>query len=365
MKICIVIEHCSRARASRYVIETTKYFVKSNEVHVFANTWESLDKRVIVHKLPAFSSNYFLRQSTLTIASTVSVNTHDFDIKMAQPTRFFSPNVCMMQTIYAELNKTKFGERMTLPSRMLLKIEKYNLKKARKIIVVSKKIKQELLANYSFIPKESIHVIYNGVNLLRFTPKNRLKFLEEVRKRYGISSDDLLILFVSNQFRLKGLECVIRALASLKSKNCKLLVCGKDDPMPFRLLARKLGIGERVLFAGPRPDIHKYFAASDIFVFPTNYDAFGMVVLEAMASGLPVISSSAAGVSEIIEEGKDGLKLNNPRDHEELVEKINYLMENKDLCKKIGRRARKKAEKFSWKAIAMKMLGVFEEVMRE
>jgi UDP-glucose:(heptosyl)LPS alpha-1,3-glucosyltransferase len=154
----------------------------------------------------------------------------------------------------------------------------------------------------------------------------------------------------------------------LKTKNVKLVVIGisiPSDPIEkYKKQAVDLGVGDRFIFAGKRSDVYKYFAAADIFVLPSVYEPFGLVVLEAMASGLPVVVSKVAGAAELIEDGKDGLLLENPKNPKEIAEKINYLLEENEL-KRIGRNARKKAEKYPWKKTAEEMLKVFEEVAKK
>ncbi|HKZ45180.1 MAG TPA: glycosyltransferase family 4 protein, partial [archaeon] len=98
--------------------------------------------------------------------------------------------------------------------------------------------------------------------------------------------------------------------------------------------------------------------------FPTQYEPFGLVILEAMASGLPVVTTKLAGAAELIEDGKDGLLLDNPKSSDEIARKLNYLIENDAMRRKVGKNARKKAEKYTWKKTADEMLKVFEESIK-
>jgi len=172
---------------------------------------------------------------------------------------------------------------------------------------------------------------------------------------------------VGNPFDRKGLEYVIRALPKVKNKKTNLLVIGRKDvsDMPFyQKLSEELNIAKKIKFIGLTPEVDKYLASSDMFLFPTLYEPFGLVILEAMSSGIPVITSKAAGAAELIENMKDGIILKNTKDYNEIAQKINYLLEDKERMKEMGKRARMRAEKYSWNAAAEKMLKVFEKVKK-
>ena len=119
------------------------------------------------------------------------------------------------------------------------------------------------------------------------------------------------------------------------------------------------------MYCGFTNEIEKYFSSADIFVFPTLYEPFGLVILEAMASGLPVVTSKLAGAAELIENGKDGLLLDDPKNPKEIAEKVNYLIENERIRRAMGRNARKKAEKHPWERTAKEMLEVFEKITKK
>ena len=111
------------------------------------------------------------------------------------------------------------------------------------------------------------------------------------------------------------------------------------------------------------PDVGKIYAACDIFVLPTFYEPFGLVILESMACGLPAVTSKLAGAAELIDDGKDGIHLKDPKNFQVLAEELNYLMLNDSVRKKMGKNAREKAEKHTWERTAKIMLNAFEEVI--
>src|SRR4030043_243083 len=184
------------------------------------------------------------------------------------------------------------------------------------------------MSDYYGIPANRIAVIYNGVDIERFHPRNK-KYREGIRSQYGLGSEDLLLLFVSHNFRLKGLRYLIRALALIKRKreNVKLLVIGRDRAEPYRRAAKKLGCEENVLFTGGVRDLERYYASADILVHPTFYDPCSLVVLEALASGLPVVTSRPNGASELLDDGRDGILLDDPADAAEFLARVEPLLD--------------------------------------
>jgi UDP-glucose:(heptosyl)LPS alpha-1,3-glucosyltransferase len=241
-------------------------------------------------------------------------------------------------------------------------IERHNLKRAKAVIAISRRVKQEVLKNYPFVDAGQVYVIYSGVNLQEFHPRHRKKALA-IRRRFAISPDEKLLLFVGNPFGRKGLESLIRALPLLRSREYVLLVSGNDGPTPYEKLAEKLGVADRIRWnIGLTYAINQFFAASDIFVLPTRYEPFGLVILEAMASGLPPITSRIAGAAELIEDGKEGFLIKNPHNEREIANKIDRLLSDESLLVRMRKRCRKKAETYPWFRTAQLMLQVFEQV---
>ncbi len=367
MKIGIIIRTCKNIGSSRYVVETSKHFVKKNELHIFTNDWDPLDPRVIIHKIPTFTSNFYIWEASFMTISTLVEKFHTFDVTLAQPTRYFSPDVAEMQFVYRNWNDYRDKNHIPVPNgdRFLPLMEKHNIRRAKQVIAISQSIKNEVL-HYYHLPEDRINIIYNGVNTKNFTPENRPKYFAEIRERHGISGDEMVLVFAGNPFVRKGLKYTIEALPNLETKNYRLLIIGRDDPnkQPYVDIIHKLGLDDKVIWIGITPEIEKYFAASDMFILPTRYEPFGIVIVEAMASGLPVVTSKLAGAAELINDGKDGLHLKDPTDSGEISEKLNYLIQSDHERKRIGKKARKKAEHYTWEAAAKQMLEVFEKASK-
>ena len=204
---------------------------------------------------------------------------------------------------------------------------------------------------------EKIQVIYNGIDASRFTPTNS-RFRREIRQRYQIPETSVVVLFVG-EYRRKGLATVIRALGELQDPRIHLLAVGKGNLEQYQTLAKQAGISQQVTFAGPARDIEQVFGAADMFVFPTYYEPFGMVITEAMASSLPVITSRSAGASEMISEGESGLLLDKPGDPHELSQKIKILLTDEANRKQIGKSARAAASIYNWSHVAEDTLQLY------
>ncbi len=204
----------------------------------------------------------------------------------------------------------------------LLRIEREIFREGnyKGIIAISERGKEEIVKHYG-VPPEKITVIYNAVDTKRFDLKERKTIRSEVRESLGIPQEVPVLLFVGSGFKRKGVPAAIRALARLDPE-IRLMVIGKDSVDPYRSLAKREGVDRRVIFVGPVVDVENYYVAGDLFVFPTIYEPFGNVCLEAMAAGLTVVTSRICGASELIHEGKNGYIVNNPIDHDEIADKV-------------------------------------------
>ncbi len=162
---------------------------------------------------------------------------------------------------------------------------------------------------------------------------------------------------------MKGLGFLIRALAKLK-KAChpsfRLLVLGRDHQDSYLRLARGKGVSEEVIFVGSTDEPEKYYGASDLLVHPTFYDACSLTVLEALASGLPVITTYSNGASGIITQGQEGFVIADPRDDQVLAEKILFFLDREKI-QKASTTARRLAESYSVERNWREMESVFQK----
>jgi glycosyltransferase involved in cell wall biosynthesis len=200
-------------------------------------------------------------------------------------------------------------------------------------------------------------VIYHGVDVDHFRPEKRIPNLPGLRKRLEQRSGSFIALYVGDL--RKGGECAIRAVA--ESPSVTLVCLSRSKPGPYRALAEELGIADRVRFEPASSDVDHYYAAADCFLFPTSYDAFGMVISEAMAMGLPVITTTEAGAAEWIEDGVSGLLVDTPDDHTQFASHIQTLKSDKQLCRRMSLAARAIAEDHAWDSVAAATLDVYQQ----
>ncbi|HEU4340197.1 MAG TPA: glycosyltransferase family 4 protein [Candidatus Binatia bacterium] len=230
----------------------------------------------------------------------------------------------------------------------LLAIEKrqFSAGHFRKIVAVSEEVKRELIMAYS-VSEDLITVIYNGVDHDRFHPSLREKWLAAIRNRWGIPIEAPLVLFVGSGFRRKGLDRLLTAWGSPGLRGSYLLIVGEDARLgAFRARAEKIAPG-RIVFAGRQDHIEKYYGAADLLALPAVQEAFGNVVLEALASGVPVVVSRGVGAAELLRGSLNEGIVNQPENPKEIEEKIVFMIGHcSDPDLKLA--ARKVGERYSW-----------------
>jgi UDP-glucose:(heptosyl)LPS alpha-1,3-glucosyltransferase len=181
----------------------------------------------------------------------------------------------------------------------------FELRAARLVVAISGQGKTEIERLYGTDPHQ-VTLVYNGVDLERFHPDQRTRHRKRTRDRLGISDAAWTVLFVGSGFERKGLGPLLEGFSRVPDPGNRLVVTGKGDISRFRALAVRLGLGDRVIWTGPQPEVERLYAAADAVALPALYEPFGNVHLEALASGLPVLSSARAGGSEIVHPGETG-----------------------------------------------------------
>ncbi len=198
----------------------------------------------------------------------------------------------------------------------------------RVVIALSKLVARDLERMHGW-PMERSRLIYNGVDLERFSPAHRDEYRDSVRRRLNVAEDEILVLFAAHNFALKGLPTLLRAVGHLRSAGgpVRLVVLGGGRVGGYQRMARRWGAAQSVQFLGSVEDTVPFFAAADVFALPTWYDSCSLVVLEALASGVPVITTSHNGASEILTDGSDGFVVERPDDWRQFSQHIQSLTE--------------------------------------
>lgn len=231
----------------------------------------------------------------------------------------------------------------------------------RAVICNSHMVRAEIL-QYFTIDAAKLHVIYNGVDTKVFHPGSKQQ-KKRVREQWNIPDTATVFVFVGSGFERKGLLQVLGSFKFLP-ESCYLLVAGYDKREQFyRGEAVSLGIDLRVKFLGPQKDVIPCYVAADVFVLPTLYDPFPNVVLEAMACGLPVITSTKSGAAEVIS-GYDNGFVCDAHDLEALQEAMRCLCD-KDVAEVMGRQARLVAEKYDLKRMAQNLTSLYKTLIKD
>lgn len=379
MKIALVYpKYTTHGGTERFIVNFTNQLLDmGHEVHLIAGKIHvPIDKRIVVHKVPVIKLGRFLKILSFLLFSQRVLKRHRFDIvqgfgRTIRQDVFRAGGGCHREYRKHVLRKIRNPLlryfKLYLPHQLLLLyIEKkqFSRDNFRKIVAVSSQVKKEIVSNYH-VMEEDIEIIYNGIETDTFNPGNRNKYFDEVRKRFNIESDEKVILFIGTGFERKGLSFLIQAFAIIKDDypDTKLLVVGRDNNVQkYIRLSNELHLSERVIFTGSQPNVKMFYAAADIFVFPTMYEPFGNVCLEAMASGLPVITSKANGVSEIME-GMDYLILDDPGNIEDMARKIRFLLADPVEREKIAIAGRRIAERYTISNNTQQFVNLYQTVL--
>ena len=346
LKFATAIPEFSRRRggAERYLVDLcTRMAEEGHEVHVYAEHWEEEDRRVHLHRVKTIPFPKSLRLLSFAKKATKAMERGNYDVTLGVGNTLkadvLQPHggvhwAWFWRSLRLYDNPLvwtiKLLGRILSPKQWIsgwIEDGPYKKRSFSGIIAISDMVRDDLIRWYG-IPEDRILVIYNGVDIERFHPRNR-EYREEIRKRHNIG-DEIVILFVSNNFRMKGLGYLLGALALIKKKDYppfKLLILGRDRISPYERLARRLGILQEVVFAGSTDNPEKYYGAADLLVHPTFYDACSLTVLEALASGLPVITTPSNGASGVLRNGRGGFVIDDPRQVGHLCEKIAWFYE--------------------------------------
>jgi UDP-glucose:(heptosyl)LPS alpha-1,3-glucosyltransferase len=204
----------------------------------------------------------------------------------------------------------------------------------------------DLLAQY--FQRCDVRVIPNGVDAREFSSSARLARRSEARRCRKFGATDFVLLLIGNDWRVKGVPAILAAMAAVPDVPLCLLAAGEDAAEPFREMAKRLGVDERCRWENARPDVSDLYAAADVYVSPSGEDSFGLPVAEAMACGLPAITSVFAGVSALIHDEVDGFVLRDPRDAHALARLFQRLHDDEALRSRIGAAGAKVMQDWTW-----------------
>ncbi len=289
------------------------------------------------------------------------VHAHDWLVAYSARGLKHAFNMPLLATIHATEHGRNHGLHNDL-QRYISDVEWWLTFEAWKVICCSRYMEKELIDVFQ-LPRDKIRIIYNGIDLEAFEPAPGT---EKKRQQFA-AQEEKIIFFVGRLVREKGVDTLLDAAAILQSQNIplKFIIAGKGPEGDYlRHKAVELGLQERVAFTGYISDEERnlIYHLADAAVFPSLYEPFGIVALEAMAAKTPVLVSDVGGFDEIVEHDVDGLKFY-AGDASSLATQLLRLFQEKDLAGKLVRNGYKKARSFSWEEIAAQTIGVYREII--
>jgi glycosyltransferase involved in cell wall biosynthesis len=368
----------------RCVAEQLERLAWDYEIHLYTSRVEDMDlSKIVLHRVPAlpgphlfaymwwFAANHFQRWWDLRFRGlkyellyTPGINCWDADV--------ISVHIVFAEFVERVRDGLRFGSnpvkiwptllhrRMYYALIKMLERRTYS-REGLPLVVVSKKVAADLERYYD--RNTHLSLVYHGWDRERFGRARRANLRTQARRELGLEQNNFVLLLVGNDWKKKGLLCLLEAVRQLANPELHILVVGTDTRAPYLASLQRAGLAERVQFLPPRRDVEFYYAATDAYIGPSLEDAFAMPPLEAMACGVPVIVSRQAGVSEVITHGVDGLLLEDSQDDLVLASLIHELYANHDLRQRLGENASNTALKYTWKGNAEQLRAVFDAIL--
>ncbi|MDD3792710.1 MAG: glycosyltransferase family 4 protein [Candidatus Bathyarchaeota archaeon] len=376
-----------------YVYYLSNELLKNNyKIHVVTGSNQTCDVKVNsqldvsflkIPKMPVIKSfmlagNSYLKLNSVRNSANVDIMHPQLPLtpSFAVPPHFGKALVCTVHSTWKGESEAIRGEpysRLNANEKFLVSFnwflrffEEGILNRARKIIAVSHFTKWELTKYYK-IPEGKIQVIHNGVDIRKFKPANNKP---RIKSELGFKPDDILIVSVGRLYARKGLFTLIESMPTITKRfpKAKFVISGKGQSDEMNKLiahADKLGVKNKIVFTGYYPDkkLPKLYQIADVFAFSTFYEHHPFAVLEALSTGLPVVTTTVGGIPETIDNGRNGF-LVEPFNERQFADRILYLLEHPQEASNMGSLARKTVEdRFDWRIVVKDAIKVYEQAL--
>ncbi len=382
-RIAFAMEKFSRyaGGAESYAVSLAITLIKNGwEVHLFGEEWDGEPKEAHFHEIyiPKFLPSWIklllfawkhkkmtkkqIYDVVVGFGNTIYMNVYQSHGGVHQ--------LSTARKVYAEKNPLfrvikRFLILLSIKqwTRAWIEAAPFRLHPRPRIIAIADMIKEDM-QSFFHAKADEIEIIYNGVDTKRYNRSLLQQFRGPLRTRWGITENDVVFLFVSYDLKKKGFEPLIEAAAELKrtkNDNFKIIVVGGSSYRTATKLVEQLRLENNIIFAGRVKSIDEYYANSDAFVLPTYYDACSLVAIEAMASGLPSITTMFNGAAGIITDGKDGYVISHPPVSANLADKMRLLMD-KEKRQRMSEEAVLTGQEYSLEKNHKAMMRVFNEV---
>jgi len=372
----------TRGGAETYIVDLCRSLVRrGHQVDLYASSWAegalpaevrcvevAAEGSTRLRRMVAFAENSARALKGADYDCTIGfINTYEHDVIIPQggvhrgslwanSMRFGNPLVRRLYVLGKVINPKYWAYRA-------IERRQYAAERRARVIAVSHMVRRHI-ERFERVDPSLIHVVPNAIDPDRVRVERPGAVRCAFRNRVGLAPDDLVGLFVGHNYALKGLEPLIRSLAARNVAGARpihLLVCGGGKPARFRRLAERLGVGPLIHFLGFHDDVRECYWSSDFFVSPSYYDPCSLVVMEALACGLPVITSSRNGAGELMTDGKQGYVLSAPDAIDELAAALDKMTDD-DRRARMAVRAEKLGREQTFDRHVAALLRVFEEV---
>jgi len=368
----------------RRVVEWISYLAKAFEIHIYSQRVEDVDlSKIVWHRIPMlkgphvlnfvwwFAANHIWRSFDrrfrglhYDLVFTPGANCLDADV--------VSVHILFSEYIREARGRLRFARNAPwLWPRILHRKTYYSLAvflerrvyrdPQKTLIVISRSAASAL---ERMCGRSGVPVLYAGLDHETFNPERRVALRRTARGKLSLSQDQFALILVGNDWRNKGVFVLLEALERLRELPIRLFIVSREDSPDCWKLVKEKGLKNRIQFLPPRNDIEFYYAAADAYVGPSLQDLYAMPPAEAMACGLPVIVSAAAGVSEIVTNGVDGLILADPTDADALATMIRRLYEDEPFRMRLGEKAANTARQYTWERNGRELAAIFEDILR-
>ena len=363
LKIAFVVLDYNRVEGhSRYVAELAERYAGAHDVHVFANSFDGVPPGIAAHRVPALGAYTLLKILTFALPASLMVR-GGFDIVHAQGFVLWRANIITAHIANARwmearrgLAGGRLGWRERLFGAVVVPLERHTLRDPdATVIAVSSQLRRDLSSFYG--RTDDVVVVPHGVDQHQFRPCVRDRFRGAVRAEHGIPDDRVVFLYVGDM--RKGFASAVRALAAVPAAH--LVGVSRGASAEYVELARELGVAGRLTIVPGSDQIERYYGAADALVLPTPYDAFGMVITEAMACALPVITTPSAGAAELIVHGVHGLLVESPADVGGFAQAMSQLADDPAGRERMGAAAAARMREHTWDRVADRTLAVYQE----
>jgi len=341
MRVAITYHGCHRrGGVERVMLECVNFMAaRGHETHALARNWD--DEAVSPHvqrqeleylsPFPAFALPAYRRAVTREVAGIVP----PVDVVAGFGAGAPPGAVVWMQSVHrAWIEKARASRPLSGRLRqrinpfhpVALAMERRQLvgREYARLIALTPEVKADINRLYD-VPNQDIDVLPNGYSAAEFHPGNA-ELREAMRARLGFRAEDRVVLFVANELERKGFRPLLQAISSLHDSSVRVLAVGGFRDSEARREVSRLGLDSQVVLTGGTSDVADYYAAADVFALPTKYEAWGLVIVEALASGLPVLTTHLAGASVAVRNGDTGVLVNDPADSSEIANGLHSLL---------------------------------------